>query len=84
MDRAGLVLISRRAAQRMVESYPQLHAHLGDVQDATAPRAAMVFDPLVHPENRRYLTDQEAFCYRWRVIGDPAENSKSGATRSNR
>jgi hypothetical protein len=65
----GLVLISRACAQKMTESYGELSAGLRDVQGAWAERAAMVFDSMVEPESRRYLSDYEAFARRWRALG---------------
>jgi hypothetical protein len=66
---AGLLLISRPAAQRMTDGHPQLRARLGDLQDARSPAATMVFDACVDPASGRYLTDSEAFCHRWRALG---------------
>jgi hypothetical protein len=66
---AGFLLISRAAAQRMVEGYPQLRARLDDLQGASAASATMVFDPFVDAETRRYLVDHQAFCHRWRALG---------------
>lgn len=73
----GFLLISRAAAQRMVEGYPQLRAGLGDVAGSSVKEAVMVFDSFIEPETGRYLPDYEAFCRRWRDIGgevwaDPA------------
>jgi hypothetical protein len=66
---AGFLLVARPAAQRLADAYPQLRARLGDVQDAAAPIATMVFDSFVDPESGRYLADHQAFCQRWRAIG---------------
>lgn len=65
----GFLMVSRGAAQRMVEGYPQLRAKLGDVQGSDVPEATMVFDSFVDPDSGRYLTDYEAFCRRWRDLG---------------
>lgn len=73
----GFLLVSRRAAQRMADGYPQLRASMRDVAGATVSHAPMVFDSFIEPETGRYLTDYEAFCRRWRDLGgdvwaDPA------------
>lgn len=65
----GFLMISRPAAQRMVDGYPQLRARLGDVQGSDVSEATMVFDSFVDPDSGRYLTDYEAFCRRWRDLG---------------
>lgn len=66
---AGFLLISRTAAQRMADGYPELRAKLGDLGGAAAPEAAMVFDNLIDAETGRYLADHQAFCRRWRALG---------------
>ena len=65
----GFLMISRRAAQRMTDGYPQLRARLGDVSGSKVAEAVMVFDSFVEPETGRYLTDFQAFCRRWRDLG---------------
>ncbi len=67
-DAANILLVSRNAARRTTEAYPQLRARLGDLQAAGAAEAAMVFDPLIQQGTGRYLTDLEAFRQRWRDI----------------
>jgi len=73
----GFLMISRAAAQRMTDGYPQLRARMGDVAGSNIETAVMVFDSFVDPDDGRYLTDFEAFCRRWRDLGgevwaDPA------------
>ena len=65
----GFMHISRAAAQRMADGYPDLHARLGDTHQVGVPAAAMVFDSLTHPVTGRYLADHQAFCHRWRALG---------------
>lgn len=65
----GFLMVSRHAAQRMTDGYPQLRARLGDVQGASVAEAVMVFDSFIEPETGRYLSDFEAFCRRWRDLG---------------
>jgi hypothetical protein len=65
----GFLMVSRHAAQRMTEGYPQLRARLGDVSGSNVPEAVMVFDSFIDPDSGRYLTDFEAFCRRWRDLG---------------
>lgn len=65
---AGFLLLSRSAARRMAEAYPDLSARLGDL-GGTGGGAVMVFDSVIEPESGRYLGDAESFCLRWRGIG---------------
>jgi hypothetical protein len=60
----ALLLISRDAARRVCEAFPQLHAALGDVRNAGAAGAAMVFEPVIEPGSGRYICDLRAFCRR--------------------
>jgi len=65
---SGLLLIRRRAAQRMTDAHPELLAHLGDMLGLSVTEAVFVFDPLIEPGTGRYLTDLEAFRARWRKV----------------
>ena len=65
----GFLLIDRSAAQRLTDAYPELRAKMGDVHDAFAPSAVMVFDSFLEPGTGRYLADHQAFCRRWRDQG---------------
>jgi hypothetical protein len=66
---AGFLMISRPAAQRLLDAYPHLLAKLSDVQGAADGGALMVFDSFVEPETGRYLNDWQAFGRRWRDLG---------------
>lgn len=66
---SGLLLISREAASRMTEGYPELTAKFGDMPSAGVTQAVMVFDSMRDPATGRYLADYYAFCRRWRALG---------------
>lgn len=66
----GLLMISRRAAQRMTDAHPELLAKLGDMSGLAVSEATFVFDPMVEPGSGRYLTDLEAFRARWEALED--------------
>lgn len=65
---AGFLMIRRDAAEKITAAHPELHAGLADVRGAGVDGAAMVFDSFVEPGARRYLSDHEAFCHRWRAL----------------
>ena len=65
----GFLLISRAAARRMTDGYPQLRASLVDMPSAGVPETVMVFDSMIDPATRAYLSDYQAFCHRWRALG---------------
>lgn len=69
-----LVVINRPAALALTQAYPDLAAGLADVAGSGARRAAMVFDALIEPATGRYLTDLDAFWWRWTQLGDPRQS----------
>jgi len=68
------LLITRDAAQRVVDARPNLRAGLGDVRGAGAPEATMLFESVIAPETGRYVADLAAFVQRWEAtaqVGAP-------------
>lgn len=65
----GFLMIKREAMQRLVDGYPQLRAKMGDMADSLAPEATMIFDTMIEPETGQYLSEDYAFCRRWRDLG---------------
>ncbi len=66
----AFVMISRDCAERMVKAYPELEYIAPDGETDYA-----VFDPIILKENgqKRRLSEDYAFCYRWRKIGGKVE-----------
>jgi hypothetical protein len=60
----GVLMISRSALTRIAEAHPELRARLDD-----GTEAVMVFDTLLEPETGEYLSEDYAFCRRWRDLG---------------
>jgi hypothetical protein len=65
----GFLMIRRQAMQRLVDAHPELRAKMRDMADAQAPEAVMVFDTMIEPETGQYLSEDYAFCRRWRDLG---------------
>jgi hypothetical protein len=65
----GFLMISREAMQRLFDAHPELRAKMRDMADAAAPEAVMVFDTMIEPETGQYLSEDYAFCRRWRELG---------------
>jgi hypothetical protein len=65
----GFLMIKRGAMQRICDAHPELRAKMGDMADTLAPEAVMVFDTMVEPETGQYLSEDYAFCRRWRDLG---------------
>ena len=68
---AGCLLIRRAALERMTKAYPETRytaAHTLPGMD-TAPNQYALFDCMIDPETGHYLSEDYAFCLRWRKIG---------------
>jgi hypothetical protein len=65
----GFLLIRREAMQSIVDAHPELEAKMGDMGDKLADRAVMVFETMIEPETGQYLSEDYAFCRRWRDLG---------------
>ncbi|WP_408736843.1 hypothetical protein [Acetobacter sacchari] len=72
----GFMLISRRAVERMIAAYPEtrytrIDAAVGRSVSAqpAAAEAYALFDCMIDPETGTYLSEDFAFCRRWRQIG---------------
>ena len=65
----GMLLISRRAAERLDAAYPELVAHIEAGANAGVAQATMVFDPFIEDRTGRYLYDHDALQRRWRELG---------------
>lgn len=62
----AFVMISRDCADRMVSCYPELEYNIENIKEYS------VFDPIII-DNKRRLSEDYAFCYRWRKIGGKIE-----------
>jgi hypothetical protein len=67
----GFMLIKRAVFAKMFEAYPELNCR-NDHQNrdhAADDGYCAVFDCMIDPETRRYLSEDYAFCRRWQHIG---------------
>ena len=67
----GFMLLRRAALQRMIAAFPETRysfAHTAATPSASAHQYAL-FDCMIEPETRHYLSEDYAFCRRWRDIG---------------
>lgn len=65
----GFLMIRRAALQRVVDAHPELKARHGDLTGASANEAVMVFETMIEPDTGEYLSEDYAFCRRWRDLG---------------
>lgn len=67
----GFMLIARRALERMIAAYPELRysgMHTYPPQRRNEVHYAL-FDCMIDPDSGTYLSEDYAFCWRWRRIG---------------
>jgi len=68
---AGFLMIRREALARMIAAYPETRytaAHTQAVPSAS-PNQYALFDCMIDPATGHYLSEDYAFCHRWRGIG---------------
>ena len=66
----GFMCIKRQVFPRMMAAYPQLnYVPDGPPNNPEAPYYWLFFDCMVDPDTGRYLSEDYAFCRRWRDIG---------------
>ncbi len=67
----GFMMIRRAAVLRMMAAYPELkyEAAHDRAQQNPSPYQYALFDCMIEPETRHYLSEDYTFCRRWRDIG---------------
>lgn len=65
----GFLMLSRAAVQRVVDAHPELTARLGDMVGAVQGDVVMIFESMIEPETGQHLSEDYAFCRRWRDLG---------------
>lgn len=68
---AGCMLIRRSALENMTKAFPEARytaVHTGPAPD-TRPNQYALFDCMIDPVNGHYLSEDYAFCRRWRSLG---------------
>jgi hypothetical protein len=68
---AGFLMIHRSVFERMIEAFPETRytaAHTQRIPSAS-PNQYALFDCMIDPETGHYLSEDYAFCRRWRSIG---------------
>ena len=64
----GFMLIKREVFERMHKQYPELNCK-NDHQNRDFDDYCAVFDCMIDPVTRRYLSEDYAFCRRWQMMG---------------
>jgi hypothetical protein len=61
--------IKREVLVRMYEHYKDTLMCVNDHQNKDLDTYCAIFDCMIDPETRRYLSEDYAFCRRWQQIG---------------
>lgn len=64
----GFLMIAKAALEQVCAAHPDLRADLSDIESGGA-QTAMVFDTLIEAETGQHLSEDYAFCRRWRDLG---------------
>lgn len=68
----GMMLIKRQVLEKMIEAYPETKYN-NDIAGYNAPELVdnfyALFDCIIHPVSKRYLSEDYLFCERWSQIG---------------
>jgi len=64
----GFMLIKRHVFSKLEEKFPELWC-VNDHQNRDFDKYHAVFDCMIDPETKRYLSEDYAFCRRWQQIG---------------
>lgn len=68
----GFLLIQRSAFEKMIKAYPE-GKYINQLKGYSDPKVMdyfyTFFDTMVEPENRNYLSEDYAFCYKWLKTG---------------
>ena len=64
----GFMVIKRKAFEKMHEHYTDLNCK-NDHQNRDFDDYCAIFDCMIDPDNKRYISEDYAFCRRWQQIG---------------
>lgn len=64
----GFMLIKRSVIEAMYKQYPELNC-VNDHQNRDLETYCAIFDCMIDPVTRRYLSEDYAFCRRWQQMG---------------
>jgi hypothetical protein len=68
----GFMLVKRRVVERLIEAYPEtayVTDHVYVPNRAEQAKYYALFECLIDPETREYLSEDFGFCRRWRALG---------------
>jgi hypothetical protein len=66
---AGFMMIQRATLEAMIAAYPETRYRAAHSQARLSPNQYALFDTLIEPTTGEYLSEDYAFCHRWRALG---------------
>jgi hypothetical protein len=64
----GFMMIKRKVIEDMYKQYPELNC-VNDHMNKDLDTYCAIFDCMIDPESKRYLSEDYAFCRRWQQMG---------------
>ena len=64
----GFLLFTRDVVDKMYKHYPELNC-VNDHQNRDLDEYCAIFDCMIDPQTKRYLSEDYAFCRRWQQMG---------------
>jgi hypothetical protein len=64
----GFMLIRREVLERVAQAHPELHCQVVDMNAQPKP-SIMFFETMIDPATKEHLSEDYAFCKRWRDCG---------------
>ncbi len=67
----GFMLIRRDALEKMIPAFPETRftASHNHARPSLSPNQYALFDCMIEPQSGEYLSEDYAFCHRWRSLG---------------
>jgi hypothetical protein len=68
---AGFLMMKREALDLLIKAYPETHYTMAHnaAEPSRSPNQYALFDCLIEPDTGHYLSEDYAFCHRWRALG---------------
>lgn len=65
----GVMLVKRHVVQAVVDAHPELVAKMRDLAGGGVASCPLIFETMIEPETGELLSEDYAFCRRWRDLG---------------
>lgn len=66
----GFFIVKREVIEKMVEAHPELHyKNDSSIDSKFNPYCYALWDTMIDPDDRRYLSEDYTFCRRWQKLG---------------